>query len=56
MGSKNSKPKIISHETTEATSINSNEKMVKLLKVEIKEYKRQIRVLKRTIENLKTIN
>jgi predicted RNase H-like nuclease (RuvC/YqgF family) len=55
-GKQNSKPKIISHETTDVTSINSNEKMVKLLKDEIREYKRQIRVLKRTIENLKTIN
>jgi predicted RNase H-like nuclease (RuvC/YqgF family) len=56
MGSKNSKPKIISHQTTDVTSINSSKKMVKLLKDEIREYKRQIKVLKRTIENLKNIN
>ena len=56
MGRKNSKPKIISHETTDLTCINPNKKMVKLLKDEIREYKRQIKVLKRTIENLKTIN
>lgn len=32
MGSKNSKPKIISNNTADVTSINTNEKMVKLIK------------------------
>ncbi len=54
MVTRKSNPNIIRHESTHTKSIITNEETIKLLKDEIREYKRQIKVLKNTIENLKS--
>ena len=56
MGTKKSNPKIIRHESTDTIRLNTNEETIKHLKDEIREYRRQIKVLKNTIEKLKIIN
>ena len=54
MVARKSNPNIIRHESTHTKSIITNEETIKLLKDEIREYKRQIKVLKNTIEKLKS--
>lgn len=52
MPTKKLKPSIVRHESTKSNNIDGDKKLIKLLKDEIREYKRQIKTLRRTIENL----
>ena len=52
MKNKKNKSNIISHESTNPKQKINDEIMIKHLKDELREYKRQIKVLKRTIEGL----
>ena len=45
------KLKILSHDSTSTNSLDSDQKIIRHLKDEVREYKRQIRILKRTIES-----
>tara|TARA_B110000008_G_scaffold273126_1_gene306890 strand:+ start:221 stop:406 length:186 start_codon:yes stop_codon:yes gene_type:complete len=52
MNNKNTNLKIVSHDSTNANSLDSDQKIIRHLKDETREYKRQIKILKRTIESL----
>ena len=52
MKNKKNKPNIISHESINPKQKTNDKIMIKHLKDELREYKRQIKVLKRTIEGL----
>ena len=52
MKNKNTNLKIVSHDSTNANSLDSDQKIIRHLKDETREYKRQIKILKRTIESL----
>ena len=52
MKNKKNKPNIISHESTNPKQKINDRIMIKHLKDEAREYKRQIKILKRTIDNL----
>ena len=52
MNTKNTNLKIVSHDSTNANSLDSDQKIIRHLKDETREYKRQIKILKRTIESL----
>lgn len=51
MNNKSMKLKILSHDSTSTNSLDSDQKIIRHLKDEVREYKRQIRILKRTIES-----
>ena len=52
MNNKNTNLKIVGHDSTNANSLDSDQKIIRHLKDETREYKRQIKILKRTIESL----
>jgi len=52
MNNKNTNLKIVSHDSTNANGLDSDQKIIRHLKDETREYKRQIKILKRTIESL----
>ena len=52
MNNKNTNLKIVSHDSTNANSLESDQKIIRHLKDQAREYKRQIKILKRTIESL----
>tara|TARA_B100001250_G_C19618572_1_gene708305 strand:+ start:288 stop:464 length:177 start_codon:yes stop_codon:yes gene_type:complete len=49
---KSKQPNIVKHESTNTPRKVNEQKIIRYLKDEIREYKRQIKVLKRAIENL----
>jgi len=52
MNNKNTNLKIVSHDSTSANGLESDQKIIRHLKDQAREYKRQIKILKRTIESL----
>ena len=55
MVTKKLQPSILRHESTDSSVIDSDKKLIKHLKDEVREYKRQIKVLRKTIEKLKSV-
>ena len=53
---KKSSPKIINHESTDPHTEYDDKRIIGHLKDEIREYKRQIKALKRAIDHLRKIN
>lgn len=56
MKTKKSNPKIISRESTDPHIELNDKKIIRHLKDEVREYKRQIKVLKRAIDHLRKNN
>ena len=53
---KRSNPKIIRRESTDSQTEHDDKRIIVHLKDEIREYKRQIKALKRAIDHLRKIN
>ena len=53
---KKSSPKIINHESTDPHTEHDDKRIIGHLKDEIREYKRQIKALKRAIDHLRKNN
>ena len=56
MNIKKSNPKIIRRESTDPHTEHDDKRIIGHLKDEIREYKRQIKALKRAIDHLRKIN